>query len=371
MENKKIVYLINHSPNPRINRRIKISCKIKDLYTIVIYLNRKKHINYPFIKNSKVKYIPIQLNDNNKIIRAISMILVTIKIIIILRKNNPLIIHCEKLDMLLISNIFKTVFKSNCRIIYEVADIQKIYFDKFSLFWIRLQKNFIRKIESLILTSQKHYDEFFSNYIESKKVLVIPNINDPNLFKDIRIGKIRNKELTVGFIGNIRYTEEIIKFINIVNRLDNVKFKIYGGGYEFRNIENFIDEKKIFYYGTYNYELDIKKIYESFDVTYIIYPSESINAKMAVANKYYESLICGKPMIVSNGTYLSELVEKYKTGYAISIDDSENIKKVLAYFNNNKIYDELVNNCVKTSKGLNPLKSRKKLSNLYKKFIYK
>jgi succinoglycan biosynthesis protein ExoL len=369
MGNKKIIYLINHSPNPRINRRIKIASKVNNLDVSIIYLTRKKHMNYPFIKNSGVRYIPIQLNDNNKIIKTINMVFITIKLIIVLRKNNPLIIHCEKLDMLLISNIFKAFFKSNCKIIYELADIQKIYFNKFSFFWRRLQKKFIRKIESLILTSQKHYDEFFSNYIEPKKVLIIPNISDPNLFKDIRIGKIRDNELAVGFVGNIRYTKEMVKFINIINSLDYVIFKIYGGGHEFNNIKNLIDEKKIFYYGEYNYILNIKEIYENFDVTYIIYPNENMNVKMAVANKYYESLICGKPMIVSRGTYLGELVERYKTGYVVNIKDSEDIKEALKNLNNNKIYDEMVKNCKAISKDLDTLEPEMKLLNLYKKLI--
>ena len=61
--------------------------------------------------------------------------------------------------------------------------------------------------------------------------------------------------------------------------------------------------------------------------------NDSINNKTALPNRLYNSTINGIPMIAFKGTYLSEIIEKYKLGLVLESFDNVEIK-IQEYINN-------------------------------------
>ena len=103
-----------------------------------------------------------------------------------------------------------------------------------------------------------------------------------------------------------------------------------------------IQERQPPFYGeTFKGEFNNKdkpEIYKDIDIINALYGNESLEVQTALPNKLYDAIVFKKPMIVSKGTYLSELVEKYKIGIAVDFKENfyEVIEKYINEFNSHE-----------------------------------
>lgn len=326
---KTIVFLLSHTPNPRIMKRARLLEKSNQKASL-IYAKRTQNINFIFddsvFKNSN----EILYNNESMKKRLFSLICFFRKAVRELKKLKPDTIHLTNLDMLLCAYFYKKLYDKNVKLIYEIADIPDAIIQNSnslkSKFIKRVEKILCKNIKYLILTAEAYWTEYYSDFVDEEKYNFIPNKPERLYFEKLEEVKFDKNNIRIGFIGYVRYKKELKKLIDVVGENSNFKFLVAGDGSDAVEIREYAKgNERIKFSGAYDYANDISKLYQSVDIIYSAYDNENINCQLAIPNRLYEAIVCKKPIIVSKGTKLSEYVEDGELGVSIDPMSEESI----------------------------------------------
>jgi len=356
-----IVFLLNHIPDPRLCKRISVAKIIFDVS--VIYWERSLFTQKSFFNDNTIKKYKVLNNKYGSYnINGVKRIMILIKYLIralrILRKINPKIIHCNNLEMLFIAVFFKVIFNKSIKIIYEVADLHKLIYNDshliidriIPLVLMKIEKLLCKKISKLIITSPYFWSEYYKNFITKNDTIFIPNVPKKDLFRNVTYKS--NKILTIGFIGSIRYKEQLKMLIDVSKKLKNIKILIAGGGPDFQEIVEYSENLDFVYiYGSYNYESEIAKLYSMVDIVYSVYGTKYKNVKIALPNRLYEAIASIKPIIVAKNTRLAEFVLEKGIGFVVSDTEQNDLVNLLRDIINKNIDLNIYRDNIKKSRN--------------------
>lgn len=154
---------------------------------------------------------------------------------------------------------------------------------------------------------------------------------------------------TIGFIGGIRYINQMKMLVDVAGELGcNVLFAGAGGtSGDYEEIKKYCAGKDyVLFTGKYDYEKEIAQLYGRVDCVYAVYDADNPNVRIALPNKLYESIVCELPIVVAKDTYLSELVQKWGVGVAVSHNNKGELKdKFERLMNDKEYYDNIVAHC--------------------------
>jgi glycosyltransferase involved in cell wall biosynthesis len=355
------VFLFSHIPDPRINKRISVA-KARGSVALVAWdkqVTSAWTLQHDDIENNVIQ---VRNTSDNLIQRTAHTLSFAVKALRLLRQLQPQCIYVGNIDMLLIASIYKKSHPT--QIIYEVADLNRLIADpqrspakkivRFGL--IRLEKNLCRKIHSLVLTSNKFYDHYYSQFVPQNKVLEMPNIPNLEAFKAYR--KITHDFFTIGFIGGIRYLNQLKMLVNATEKTGTKVF-VAGTGFRPGDEEALLQycegKEHVEFYGRYDYHREVASLYERCDCIYAVYDTSLNNVKIALPNKLYESIYCELPIIVAKGTYLAELATKQNVGVAVSDQNEDELVQVIQRLSTDAtFYNTIVRSCQAHREEINP-----------------
>lgn len=205
-----------------------------------------------------------------------------------------------------------------------IFDIRDYTYEKFG-FYKRIIKNLIDNSYQTFISSNG-FRRWLPEYNDKiKNVHNLPNdINmdtfSENIFDDF-------STLNIGYLGSFAYYEKNIGIIEQLKNKTDVKLYYIGSFSGKKNIlEEYAKEnhvENIFFGGRYSNNQKAE-LYRKHSINFInaVYGNESLLVSTAVPNKLYDCLVYKIPIIVSEKTYLSELVKKYNLGIAIDSEDS-------------------------------------------------
>jgi succinoglycan biosynthesis protein ExoL len=337
-----ITFVLSHIPDPRMNKRITL---LKDKYqTSLVFWNRKTVDIWKQIHTDiERKEISIKANYTSPLKRIVPTCAFAIAAIKHLYKMNPKCLYTENVDMLVICSIYSFLKRGKPAIIYEIADLNKLIIDQpRSLVVNLLQKVIIytemrlcRGVSLLVLTSERFYEIYYKNFFPKNKTLILPNM--PNLQAFFSYKPKVSGKFTIGFIGVIRYKEQMKMLIKAAKKCQ-VNLLFAGTGLD-DEIENLCkDIPNIKYYGKYDFDTEIASLYGKCDCIYSVYDADLNNVKVALPNKLYEAIFCELPIIVAKGTYLAALVKEMGVGIAVSHTDVNELIFVLEKLVKDKEY---------------------------------
>lgn len=375
---KKIVFLLSHIPNPRMLKRI--SALEKDFLITLVYWDRNNKNSESFEINSiiDVKKITINAPQGNPIKKIFPLVKFFYKSLLFLRMEKPDIIHTGNIDMLMITSFYRIFFKKEVKIIYEVADLPEYTFAKkcdsikncVFLIIQNIEKKMTRNISKIILTSPYFWKKYYSKFIESEKYLFIPNSPSKKLFG--KYNKNENDVFTIGFIGSVRYLDQIKMLIEVVSELEeNIDILVAGGGPGYNNLKKYTaGMSNVEMYGPYNYEKEILNLYQRIDLTYSVYDANLKNVRIALPNRLYESLVCQIPIVSASDTALGEFITLNEIGFTTRHDSKEELSDKLALLiNDKKIIETYKNNCSKIKDQYYLEQNNQKLLKQYKLLV--
>lgn len=353
-----IMFVISHFPDPRMNKRLQVTKEIGE--TALVFWDRGTvkiwDVFHLDVENIKINVIADYTNPLKRIFPTIKFAYKALKQIKLLK---PKCLYVSNVDMLMIAKIYSFGRKNKPKIIYEIADLNKLIADEQKGFFGKcakkiltyLEKYLCREISTLIVTSEKFFENYYSNFVPKSKLLFMPNVPDLRAFKDY--SRKKTGRFTIGFIGAVRYKNQMKMLINAAEKC-NVDILFAGAGLD-NEIETICKEKSfVNYYGKYNYDKEISNLYKQVDCVYAVYDADLNNVKIALPNKLYESIYCELPIIVSKGTYLAELVEKMNVGVAVNHNDSQDLITVLTKLSADKeYYNKLVQGCKEHKSEIN------------------
>jgi len=300
-----------------------------------------------------------------------------------LKKINPDIIHCGNLDMLFFAVIYKRISKRKVKIVYEIGDLNKrtynnsIRLDKVVVrkILIYLEKEMCKYVDRLVISTPYFWDQYYKNFVKRENVFLFPNMPEKAIFD--RVKESNSKILTIGFIGRIRYYNQIKMLLETVDEINKRNNKltysvlIAGVGPESDKLLN--DLKKfnfIDYYGAYNYDKEIAEIYSKVDIVYSVYDSSNLNVRVAIPNRLYEAIVSERPIIVAKDTKLAEFVIENKIGFAVNSDNNQDLRELLTGIYLGKVdLNEIKSHCKRIKDDYYIDSYQEKLIEMYKSIV--
>lgn len=327
---EKTLFLLSHSPIPRFVKRMSIASQVSKGYLIYWDRDLKKDILFTIPNEIQVNKILLPAPQGKALKRLLKLILFIPKALKKIIKIKPNTIHVGNLDMLLVGVLYKVLFYSKVEIIYEIGDLPNLVFKKslFSKAVLKIEKVLIRKISIIILTSPYFYSEYYIKLIPKEKVLIIPNVPSVRLItkeKSLGLQYGKGGDITIGFIGSVRYKEELLELINVSPEL-GLQVQISGVGKDFEELFEYSKGLgNINFTGPYDYK-GIEDLYSRIDLVYSVYNVEKANVKLALPNRLYEAILFEKPILVAKNTILADFVEKYDIGFAVGKEIQKDLK---------------------------------------------
>lgn len=143
--------------------------------------------------------------------------------------------------------------------------------------------------------------------------------------------------ISISYIGSLAHFDVNRDFINSLKNHENFYLIFRGQGIINDKLKKYIKENKV-----ENVEINGRyerseeaELYGSTDLVNMLLYDQNINNKTCMANRIYNSALYGKPMIVLEGTYLSEQVRRYNLGLVIKNFEfiTDEIEEYLQNFN--------------------------------------
>ena len=288
--------------------------------------NAEVNKNQEFVKlyNQNIGY--------GNVLKKIKNIIGYIKSVINFNKEyNATHLHIIDFSFLIFSGL---ISRSN-RIVYEIYDVKYLKSKLLNYIREKVEVYIINKHIDSIIYASPYFEKY---YIEKGIKKTIPSItlnNKPcaNLYKteNIQKNKINSQKVVLGFIGTIRHTDILLNLIQAINKYDNVELKLAGDGPSVTKLKEYVEknnmENLVKFTGRFN-TIDLPILYNDCDFIWAAYPNKNMNVKYAISNKFFESRIFKKKIIVANETMIADLVKQKNIGYEVnpySIDEIDHL----------------------------------------------
>jgi glycosyltransferase involved in cell wall biosynthesis len=262
---------------------------------------------------------------------AINILRWNIVVLFWLIKNNKRyeIIHACDFDTIIPALICKLVFRK--KVIYDIFDL---YSDMLRGIpnWLRAV---IRKVDlfligfadAVILADESRVKQIKGS--RPKKLIFIYNSVPEELLTGLETTRKTPGSLIIGYVGLLQFERGLISMISVVKKHSNWKLILAGYGAEEEKIRGLIDETdNIELLGRVNYDTALK-IYANSDVVFATYDPSIPNHRYSSANKLFEAMALGKPIIVAHNTGMDKLVEKYNLGFVVDYGATSQLENVL------------------------------------------
>lgn len=288
-----------------------------------------------------------------------------------LRQTKFDFIHCHDFDTLILGYLLKKK-NNNFRLVYDEHDLFYLYFENRGKIY-NLFGCLIKNIESVFLNVVDYHVVVTPNmqklYKNKTNSFVITNAPLKDSFQNVK--KIERKKIVIGFIGIVRYFEELKVLLDVSNSFKNIEVFIAGKGTKLDAINSYTIQtgyKNVQIYGKYKVN-QLEKLYSNIDITYLIYPSK--DSKISLPNKFFESIITETPIIADERSEYGQIIKEYSIGWTIDSEDlGSSLKKVIQEVSNNpEIIIKIKENMKKIKKHYYWESNIRTLCEIYKKTV--
>lgn len=181
------------------------------------------------------------------------------------------------------------------------------------------------------VVTSKGFTKYFFGVSDHNKIVYMPNKLSPELRRvqlEMPGGMPKGPGIKFGFVGSPRFEDTIFRFArNIGEKYPHHTFHFFGTSeLESYGVEFADRYSNVFWHGKYFNPDDLPRIYSHIDVVVSCYYSKSLGSRIAEPNKLFESIFFSKPIVVSSGTHVADLVvNKLKSGFSIDAYSDESI----------------------------------------------
>ncbi|ADL68449.1 glycosyl transferase group 1 [Thermoanaerobacterium thermosaccharolyticum DSM 571] len=340
---KRVVFLRSNpvAPDPRVEKEAK--SLFKHGYDVnIVGWDRTGQLNNEKLPYANITRLNIPAQFGSGIRNFPYLVKWNIYLLIWLFKNHNTYdyIHACDFDTIIPTIITKYLFKK--KVVYDIFDFYS---------------DMLRKVPSAIKKLIKKVDFFCINRVDAviiadecrkkqikgsnpKRLIVIYNTpEDINNYDNCFEYKEYGAQLRIAYVGLLQIERGLIEMIKVVQRHPNWMLYLAGfGGDENEILSHCSNFSNIKFYGRVNYDIALK-INNSSDVMFATYDPSIPNHRFSSANKLFEAMMLGKPIIVAKNTGMDELVEKYRLGEIVEYGDMYDLENALKNFSQMNLYD--------------------------------
>lgn len=225
--------------------------------------------------------------------------------------------------------------------IYDYRDItyENIYFYK------KMVNKLIDESYATAISSRGFIE---SKYLDTHDGKFIIAHNSRNL-SFVNVKKTESSKIRIVYWGQVRQPEFNKKICDLFGNDDRFMLTYHGAGFH-EDIRKYIEEKKynnIYVTGAYQLN-DIEKFASNTDFILNMYENDK-QQQPAMTVKFYDAIKYRLPMLVTKGSYMAHVVQKYEIGLCVDLDEPGLLDIIFdEYIKNNKIsyiekYQEVLN----------------------------
>lgn len=282
------------------------------------------------LSNGEVKIhrfgIPAEFGAGKKNLKAFLVFQLKTLIWLTKNRNNFSIIHACDFDTAFTGYQVARIFRK--KLVFDIFDYlfteTNGKYSLFKKFIVSLQHKIINHADGTIICTEKRIEQLAGS--KPKKLAVIHN--SPPEFKEILRKKALNKDkVKIVYAGILQDERFLIELGEVVQDFPDCELHIAGFGKYEKHFKHLSEtSSNIIFYGKLSYE-KVLELENSCDIMTAIYEPSSEHS-FAAPNKFYESLMLGKPVIMVKGTGMSEVVSQYDIGELIDCD-KESLRKAI------------------------------------------
>lgn len=239
------------------------------------------------------------------------------------------IIHCHDLDTLPAGVALKR--RTKLPLIYDAHEIYGYMVARHLPQWIAssflwLEKKLIRYVDHVISVdeAQKRY----LRAITDKPITLVMNC------KPIQGNNYQpsgNEVFTVLYVGVLHKGRSIPLLIDAVEEMDNVRCVIGGIGSP-EEVQVITGRCATARSAQFVGKVPMHEVIPSTlraDIVFLMLDPNDLNNRDSLANKQFEAMVCGRPIICTKGTYSGDLTEQEKVGLTVAYN-KEALKEAIA-----------------------------------------
>ena len=287
-----------------------------------------------------------------------------------LYKKEPFdVVHCHDFDSLPIGVKIKK--KLGVKLVYDAheiwgymvaADLPKVWVNYF----LKQEKKLIKHLDGFI-TAEDKYADYYKKITDVElipilncKYLISKNYEAPN-----------NKKFTLLYLGSLDKNRFLLEFVEVLQKIPDVQGII--GGMKSRS--SYYNSLKEICNKTENVDFigkvpmkEVIPMTKKADAVYCMIQPYNINTKWATANKQFEAMVCGRPIICTKGTRSGEITEEEKCGIVVDYTKEALKEAIIKLRNSPKLCEELGKNALKAAiNKYNWEQEKRKLLDIYEK----
>jgi glycosyltransferase involved in cell wall biosynthesis len=280
------------------------------------------------------------------------------------------LIHCHDFDTLPIGVGLKV--KLGLPLIYDAHEIYGYIMARAFPHWIAnvflwLEKKLITKVVRIV-TDGEGKKRYFDG-ITDKPISVIMNCK---LLESLEYQPPDNEgRFTILYIGVLHKARSIPMLIDTMKQLPDVHCVI--GGIGSADYVQVLKEKcdmipNVDFIGKVSFDQVIPMTKKA-DVVLLIINPQDLNNRLGLANKQFEAMVCGRPIICTKGTYSGELTEQEEVGLVVEYSEEALKQAIIKLRDDKRLRERLGRNALRAAiTKYNWQNQERKLLELYESF---
>ena len=259
------------------------------------------------------------------------------------------VIHCHDLSSLPIGVKLKK--KLDLPLIYDAHEIWGYMIARdlpkpWANYYLWKEKRIINYVDRII-TVNAIFERYF-NRITDKPITVVMNC------KPLQRTKYEppcNDKLTLLYIGTLGKPRFLLELVDVVKDLPDVRCIIGGIGKPdyVETLKNKCSKvSNVDFVGKVPME-EVLPMTKRADVVVHMIDNKDPNNRLGLANKQFEAMVCGRPIITTKGSYAGEVTEKLRCGLVVERSKEALKEAIIKLRDDPKLREELGRNALKAA----------------------
>ena len=260
------------------------------------------------------------------------------------------LVQCRELDTLLVGVRLKKRF--GLKLIYDSHDIYPYLLAAAFPRWIAnmaipVEKRLVRNVDRIFVTAETH-KQYFEG-IGDRPVSVVMNCKE--LLGTEYQAPPAGRPFTVLYVGTLSRARYLLELVDVVSQLRDVRCLI--GGIGVASYARAVGDRcsrvpNADFVGVVPFDGVIPMTREA-DVVFLMIDPSIPNDSISLANKQFEAMVCGRPIICSRGTYSGQLTEQEETGLVIEHSKEALRQAIVSLRDNAELRERLGRNALKAA----------------------
>jgi glycosyltransferase involved in cell wall biosynthesis len=224
-----------------------------------------------------------------------------------------------------------------------VYDSHELTYAIYSDFFGSAVGSIIRCVEQLglryvdtIITVSPPFAAYFLRFGRDTEVIYncprtsdIPRTSKPETRRELGLP---SNAFIVSYVGSITsiFALDLLLATACSTKIQNIQFLVVGDGPLAPRLRQMVKRSKapLNLLSHVPREKALRYVLAS-DLTWAVYQSKSINARLTVHWKFFESLACGTPLLVQAGTFSARLVQRFGCGVILETEDGDYVAQMI------------------------------------------